>query len=137
MAESLIVDANPLLSALLGGTAASIATSAGFELYSTQHTLFEVEKYLPRLARKLDKPELDLFRAFQRLPVIACQPAVYDAELSKAEKLIGDRDLKDAPLLALVLTLQFPIWTEDRDFDGIAGIEVIRTADLVARIGAD
>jgi len=47
---------------------------------------------------------------------------------------IGGRDLKDVPILALTLSLQRPIWTEDRDFDGIQGISIRRTSDLLAEI---
>ncbi|MCY2993151.1 MAG: PIN domain-containing protein [Planctomycetota bacterium] len=131
MAESLIVDANPLLSALLGGTARDVILSGKFSLYSTQHTLFEVEKYLPLLAHRLKLTEMELFREFLLLPIIACQPLVYDLRLPEASQLIGHRDPKDVQILALTLQLGYPIWTEDRDFDDLPGIVVRKTADLL------
>lgn len=81
--------------------------SGKFTLYSTQHTLFEVEKYLPLLARKLDCTEMGLFREFQLLPVIACQPLIYELRLQEANQLIGHRDPKDVQILALTLQLKF------------------------------
>ena len=131
MSESLIVDANPLLSALLGGVARDVVFSGRFTLYSTQHTLFEVEKYLPLLAQRLGRTEMDLFREFQLLPIIACQPLVYDLRLREANRLIGHRDPKDVQILALTLQLGYPIWTEDRDFDHLPGVVVRKTAELL------
>lgn len=105
--------------------------SGKFTLYSTQHTLFEVEKYLPLLARKLDCTEMGLFREFQLLPVIACQPLIYELRLQEANQLIGHRDPKDVQILALTLQLGYPIWTEDRDFEHLPGVVIRRTAELL------
>jgi predicted nucleic acid-binding protein len=131
--EPLVIDANPIMSALLGGTAREVLFSDKYVLYSPQHTLFEVAKYLPFLARRLDVPELDLLREYQLLPIIACQPDQYDAQIPEATRMIGARDPRDIAVLALTLSLGCPLWTEDRDFDGLARITVQRTADLLAR----
>ena len=84
MSQPLIVDANPLMSALLGGVADRIIATGRFKLYSTQHTLFEVAKHLPRLAELLECPELQLFEVFERLPVEACQPSDYADQEARA-----------------------------------------------------
>ena len=131
MDEALVVDANPILSAFLGGAARDVIFSRRFILNSTQHTLFEVAKYLPRLAVKLGQPELEVFRAFQLLPILAHQPDKYRSCLATARDLIGRRDPKDIDILALTLQLACPIWTEDRDFENLPGIEVRKTADLL------
>jgi len=132
--QPLVVDANPLISALLGGRADSLIASGNLELYSTQFTLFEVAKYLPRLATLLECSELDLFSVFEELPVEACQPDIYNGKFEHAQKLIGGRDERDVPLLALALTLGYPVWSDDRDFEGIVEIELLKTADLAARL---
>jgi len=121
------------MSALLGGAARDVLFSGRYILYSPQHTLFEVAKYLPLLAQRLDVPELDLFREYQLLPIVACQPDQYDAQLEEATRMIGARDPKDIPVLALTLSLGCPLWTEDRDFDGLSRVTVHKTADLLAR----
>ena len=126
------MDANPLLSALLGGVARDVIFSRKYTLYSTQHTLFEVQKYLPYLAKRLERSEQDLLRAFQLLPVIACQPSQYEAQLETASRLIGGRDPSDVQILALTLQIGCPVWTEDRDFDNLPGVLVRRTAQLRA-----
>ena len=109
MSEPLVVDANPLLSALLGGRADQIISTGLVELYSTQFTMFEVAKYLPQLAAKLGYSELELFRVYEELPVTACQPFEYADQETNAAVLIGSRDERDVPLLALALTLGYPI----------------------------
>ncbi len=134
MAEPLAVDANCLLSAMLGGRAREIIFSQQFEFYSLQVTLFEVPKHISWLASRLGKPELELFREFQLLPIIACQPATYEPQVLHATELIGQRDVLDVPWLALALARRFPIWSDDRDFEGIAEIRLFKTSELLTRI---
>ena len=134
--DSLVVDANPLLSALLGGQAREVLFSGKITCVSSQHTLFEVEKYLPHVANRIGRNELDLWREFQLLPVIAIQPREYDSELPRATKLIGQRDPKDVHVLALALRLKLPIWTDDRDFEGLPDVSIHKTADLLTLIAA-
>lgn len=133
MADPLAVDANCLLSAMLGGRAREIIFSPRFNLYSPQATLFEVQKHLPWLARKLLKPEIELFQEFQLLSIVACQPATYDHQVQRATELIGQRDALDIPLLALALARRYPVWSDDRDFERIADIQLFKTADLLQR----
>lgn len=134
MAESLAVDANCLLSALLGGRSREVVFSQEFILYSPQTTLFEVAKHLPWLAGKLRRPEIDVFQEFQLFPVIACQPNDYDHCVDQASNLIGQRDPLDIPLLALALARGYPIWSDDRDFEKILEITLFKTADLLQRL---
>ena len=132
----MVVDANPLLSALLGGQAREVLFSGKITFFSSQHTLFEVEKYLPHVAKRIGCAELDLWREFQLLPVIAVQPREYDSVLKRATELIGQRDPKDVHVLALALRLGLPIWTEDRDFEGLPHVSVRTTADLLTLIAS-
>ena len=128
MPEPLVVDANPIISALLGGAAREVIFSGKFTLYSTQHTLFEVEKYIPFMARKLGRRELDLLREFELLPVIACQPNQYDSRVEEANLLIA----RAGPKGCADPCADPGTWISalDRDFDGIPAISVRRTADL-------
>lgn len=134
MEEPLAVDANCLLSAMLGGRAREIAFSAKFQLFSPQVTLFEVPKHISWLASRLGKPELELYDEYQLLPVFACQPSTYERQLELAGQLIGQRDPLDIPLLALALARSYPVWSDDRDFEGIREIELVKTVDLLSRI---
>jgi predicted nucleic acid-binding protein len=131
MNAAVVVDANPILSALLGGSARDVLFSSSLAFFASQHTLFEVEKYLPYVAKRLGRAELDLFREFELLPIIAIQPREYDAHMQRATDLIAQRDPKDVHVLALALRLDLPIWTEDHDFEGLPGMTTQGTADLL------
>jgi predicted nucleic acid-binding protein len=117
-----------------GGRAREIIFSERYILHSPQATLFEVAKHLPWLAGKLRKPELDIFHEFQLRPISDCQPMAYDHQVRRATELIGRRDPHDIPLLALALARDYAIWSDDRDFEGIAEVRVFKTAELFARI---
>jgi predicted nucleic acid-binding protein len=65
------------------------------------------------------------------LPITVCQANEYDAHIKKANDLIGGRDAKDIPILALTLCLGCPLWTEDHDFDNLSDVLVRHTADLI------
>lgn len=121
---------------MLGGRARDIIFSEQFEFYSPQATLFEVPKHIPWLAGALRRPELKLFEEFQLFPIVASQPASYEHQIQRATKLIGLRDPLDIPLLALALAGNFPIWSDDRDFEDIAEIRLFKTVDLVSRFPA-
>ncbi len=131
MPEQLVVDANPLLAALLGGRAREILFSGKFRFCSAQATLFEVAKHLPWVAGKLQLPEIHLFQEFQLLPIEACQPTEYQAYEEQALNMIAARDPLDVPVLALALARHTPIWSNDHDFDGLAGVQVFKTSQLL------
>jgi len=48
-----VVDANIILSALLGGKPSDILFDSRFQFATTEFTLKEVKKYFPRLEKKL------------------------------------------------------------------------------------
>jgi predicted nucleic acid-binding protein len=97
---------------------------------TTETTLEEVHRYLPLLARKKALDLEDLLIAFATLPIQVYHPAFYASRIAQAKKLIGDRDPDDVPLLALALALDAPVWSNDRDFEGL-GHPVFTTGDLL------
>jgi predicted nucleic acid-binding protein len=56
------VDANILLSALLGGKPSIILFDGKYQFVTTKFTLEEVKKYLPRLERKLGFQRKNFYR---------------------------------------------------------------------------
>lgn len=137
MPRTLVVDANPLLSALLGGAALPILCDPGLRFLTTEKTTWEVKRYLPTIVEKLRHigkiawTEARLERLFHQLPVAAFGDDFYGAFLPEAQRLIGARDPEDVDLLALTLQTQLPLWSEDKDFDAIPGIKVVRTSELI------
>ncbi len=52
MRIAIVVDANIVMSALLGGKPSAILFDHRFQFVTTEFTIKEVEKYLPRLEKK-------------------------------------------------------------------------------------
>lgn len=102
---------------------------------TTRFTLGEVHEYLPLLARERRLPIEEILTAFATLPVEVYERADYAAKIREAERRIAQRDPDDVDLLALALVLGFPIWSNDRDFQG-TGVIVYSTRDLLDRIKA-
>ncbi len=134
VSEPLVVDANPLIAAMLAGRARDILFSDKFRFCSAQATLFEVAKHLPWVAGKLQLSEAHVFREFQLLPVEPCQPAEYQAHEEQAQRMIATRDPLDVPVLALALARKLPIWSNDHDFEDLPGVQVFKTSQLLDRL---
>jgi len=131
MKITIAVDAQPIFSALLGGVARKVFFDPRFKFITTDFTVSEVKKYLAFIAEKSGKQEKDIIRALDLLPLTAYEQQYYEQKRSAAEQLIGARHPKDVDILALVLTTQAILWTEDKDFDEIQGISLIHTKDLL------
>ncbi|MCK4600076.1 PIN domain-containing protein [Candidatus Bipolaricaulota bacterium] len=129
--ERLVVDANPMISALLGGAALrAFWNEAVKEWATTQFTVNEVLSYLPRLASKIHVPEEMLRLELELLPLRICKKASYRDLVLEAKRRIAARDANDVDLLALALKLDYPIWTNDQDFEQ-TGTTLYTTAKLL------
>ncbi len=129
--EKLAVDANPVVSAIIGGSARAVFLAAEHvSFYAARFNFREVEKYIPALAAERKIPLEDLYLALSMLPLAVCDEDFYKPKIRQAGKLIGKRDPDDAHLLALALKLDCPIWSNDRDFEGL-GVRVYTTLDLI------
>jgi len=130
------VDANPLIAGLLGG--AAVRVFLGYpdrvgEFAVAEHTLEEVRGFIPELARDLDE-DPERLRLVLALPPLEPYPRQsYEAQLEEAERRIAQRDPDDVDVLALVLELDCPLWSNDRDFEGV-GIERFTTAQLLQQL---
>lgn len=134
--QTIAVDANPLLSALRGGRAESVLLSDKFIFVTTEHTTWEVKKYIPEISAKSGVPESELFYMLNCYPIISIPPFIYDEKRQQAEALIANRDPKDVDILALTLKWNIPLWTNDHDFDNIQQITTFTTAEILAQIAA-
>lgn len=114
--KKIAADSNVLLSAVIGKAALRILTHPGIEVITTHFNLNEVSEYLPRLALKYNLDLTALTLQLKMLPVTSFKEIDYKSEISKAAKLIQDRDPEDVFLLALALKEEVPIWSNDNDF---------------------
>ncbi|MBI5205904.1 MAG: PIN domain nuclease [Nitrospirae bacterium] len=129
--EKLAVDANPILSAIIGGKARAVFLKAdNISFYTTSFNFREVEKYIPVLSAKKTIPPEDLYLALSTLPLCVCDEDFYKTEIQNAKSLIEQKDPKDIHLLALALKLKCSVWSNDKDFDDL-GINIYSTLDFI------
>jgi predicted nucleic acid-binding protein len=132
---NLAADANVLLSAVIGGRAKLVLNHPQVEeIFTTQHTLAEVEEYTMVLAKSKRLPPDVLLLAVSALPVTVVGRAQYARSMPGAFRRIGHRDSDDAELLALALQLNIPVWSNDKDFEGFR-VELFTTERLLRRLG--
>ena len=132
--EKLVVDANPIVSALLGGASRRIFFEADIQLFAVpEFILSEVRAHLPKLSEKLESTETYLEYAPSLLLLSSCPSQTYRQTIPQARQLMRHRDPNDPDVLAITLKLEIPLWTNDRDFEG-TGVEQYTTARLLAML---
>ncbi len=52
----------------------------------------------------------------------------------KNNDITSKRDPKDVDILALALKFKVPVWSEDKDFEGIEGLVLFKTSDLLNKL---
>ncbi len=128
-ALEIVVDANRVMSALLGGFARRIFLERPYRFLIPERTTWEVKRYLPLLSRKSGVSEADLLLAFEQLPLEAvgdseylhCFPTVVEMAL---------RDPKDRDLAALALARGATVWSHDKDLLELSGLRTVTDHDL-------
>jgi len=128
-------DANALLAAVLGGRAKLILQHPEVEeVFTADETFVEVQEYAPVLAGKR-RLHADLVQlSVTTLPVTIVPQTEYARWMPEAAKRIGKRDPDDVPILAVALSLNVPLWSNDRDFSGV-GVEWYTTERLLRELG--
>jgi predicted nucleic acid-binding protein len=128
-------DANALLSAVLGGRAKLIIEHPEVaEVLTAEETFAEVQEYAAFLARKKRLREDLVLLAVTTLPVTIVERNIYRPRMAEATRRIGKRDPDDVPILALALSLDLPLWSNDKDFRD-AGVEWYTTERLLRQLG--
>lgn len=125
------VDANIILSALLGGKPSSILFDARFFFTTTRFTIKEVEKYIPRLARKLDLPQEYFKELLSDLPIVIYSKKYYATRVEEAKAIVGVIDKKDVDILALALKLDVHLWSQDKDFEKAGYSKILKTYNFI------
>jgi predicted nucleic acid-binding protein len=130
--EKLVVDANPILSALLGGASRRIFFESGVRLFAVPGMVpQEVRSHIPALARKLGLKAEFLEYSLDVLPLTIFERKEYRTNVLQARRLIEHRDPDDVDVLALALNLRIPLWSNDRDFER-THVEILSTARLLS-----
>lgn len=126
------VDANILISALLGGKSRFILFDLKFQFVTTKFTLKEVEKYIPEISEKSGVSKEEIKTAISLFPLQVLPQNYYRDYLTEAKKLIRKIDPDDADILALYLKEKTFLWSEDKDFERVCPkINLLKTEDLI------
>jgi len=127
----IVVDANIILSALLGGSARFVLFDRRFEVVTTKFTLDEVTKYLPHVSKKTKVSLDELENAISLLPFKIYSQAHYKRTLLRARKALHNIDPHDADILALYFVEGAYLWSEDRGFEKVEPqIRLLKTKDF-------
>jgi len=127
----IVVDANIILSALLGGKPSSILFDGRFQFITSEFILKEVKKYLPRVEKKLEVPKEKLTSLLEDLPLRVYDRNFYRDQLPIAKKMISHIDKKDVDTLALALKLETFIWSQDKHFESSGYTKLLKTYDFI------
>ena len=128
--ETICVDANVLISALIGGASREVLFSNGYRFITTDFTIKEVMKYIPRISKKSGVSADKIAFALHLLPLTVFGKDDYKNKLALAKKLIGHIDPKDVDILALALTTNGKLWSHDKHFEGVPHIILLSTGDF-------
>ena len=91
--ERLVVDANPILAALLGGMARRMFFETNIQEFAVPEvTLTEVRGYLPHVARKIGVETKILEFALDLLPLSPYPARTYRQSIAEASRRISKRD---------------------------------------------
>jgi predicted nucleic acid-binding protein len=118
----LVLDANILIRAVLGAKVRGIIERHAHhaELFVPAWCVAEAREHLPAIVAKRN---LDAGLVMAALDAVidllhVAQAPMYAGQLDEAVARLAKRDPQDTDVLALALTLQCPVWTEDQDFFG-------------------
>jgi len=130
MKISIVVDANIIISALLGGKPRFILFDRRFAFITNEFTLQEVKNYIPLISRKSDVNQTEIEKEILLLPLKVVSRNYYHKYLKQAADLIGKIDQNDIEILSLYLKEGTFLWSEDKDFEQVEyRINLLKTKD--------
>lgn len=133
--KSVAADSNVLLSAIAGKAARRVFDEApDVVVVSTMDNRAELEEYAPEFAQRYGLDEDLVLDTIELLPVVFYSESDYVRTLREARKLLASRDPDDVALAALALSLEVPIWSNDKDYEDFP-LGVYSTAKLLKALG--
>ena len=118
----IVLDANILIRAVLGRKVRDliVLNADSVKFFAPDVAYEDARKYLPDILRKRNIDENIAMLVLDQLETII-RPidfVMYQSMQQKALQRIAFRDADDWPILACVMMLGCPVWTEDTDFFG-------------------
>ena len=130
MSIKIVVDANVIISALIGGSSRDILFDHRYDFLTTEFTLEEVKKYIPEIAKKSKADEKFITETLELIPLTIKKRDFYEESLSEAEEMIGEIDEKDVEILGLAIETNDYLWSQDKDFEKAGYEKLLKTKDF-------
>ena len=138
--NKIVVDTNVLIGALINPNSIvwSILEIKDIEFFVPEFFLLELNEYKQLIKEKLDTKYKytnfkflisELFRNIVLVP-----KEMYSSKLNEAIEIMKDIDEKDSPFIALAITLNCAIWSNDKDFKKQKKVKVYSTSELAKRV---
>lgn len=112
-----VLDANIVMSLLIGGRATTFNFLSQFDFYSPDYIIHELDLHtdLIRKKTKLSDDQLSRYALalFSRLTILP-RLAINESALKEAERLCLGVDIKDTAYVAVPLQFGFPLVTRDK-----------------------
>jgi putative PIN family toxin of toxin-antitoxin system len=135
----LVIDTNIIISALIReGLTREMLLFPGVKLITPEITFNEITNHIGVISSKSKLPKdhiqqiLDIIsKNIQTIP-----ESSWWNQYTQAENLIGQKDPKDVPFLAVALALKADgIWSNDKDFESQSSFKVWKTTELAINLG--
>ncbi len=130
MTIQIVVDANVIISALIGGSTREILFDHKYDFLTTEFTIQEVETYIPEIAKKSGSDEKFVRETLALLTLTIKGKDFYEKSLGEAEKMIGEIDEKDVEILGLAIETKNYLWSQDKDFEKAGYEKLLKTKDF-------
>ncbi len=132
MKNKVIVDANIVISALLGGKSRFIIFDSRFEFIASDFILRETGKYIPLISKKSGTTRDETEEAISFLPLLVVNKYDYQDYIFQAKELISNIDKNDVEVLALYLAKGDFLWSEDKHFEAVDyKLNILKTKDFL------
>jgi len=133
----LVVDANILFAALIkNSTTRKLFFYKAFHPYAPDFLLEELAKYRNEILNKTGQTETHFLRILNSMRNRLLFIAKEDLQTYKERVLEFTPDVKDWPYLAVALKIGATIWSNDDHLKNQDKVEVMDTAELIAKIGS-
>ena len=133
MRKLIVLDTNILIRAVLRERVPNLLEkySSNCNFVTPANCYDELNYHLPKILQKRNLPLEPFLTAIEKLTkvVIPIAQDIYSEYEYASQQRIEKRDIKDWTVVALALSLNCPIWTEDHDFFGI-GIATWNTQNV-------
>ena len=140
MRKLIVLDTNILIRAILAERVPNLLDKYNYNCsFVTPACCYdELNEHLPKILQKRNLPLDPFLDAIEKLTkvVIPIADEIYSEYEYDAKRRIQERDIKDWTIVALSLSLNCPIWTEDQDFFGI-GIATWNTRNVEIYLGSN